>query len=463
MWRYLLASLSVVFFFSCKKEGLLTSSDAPLQFTVDSLYFDTVFTTAGSVTKSLRIKNDNNQRIRINRIHLAGGQASVFRINVNGEQGPEIGSLEIDGGDSAHVFVNLTIPADNETQPFLVRDSISVQWNGKEKWIQLSAYGQNARYIKEGIISGTITWDAELPYVLIGPLTVEEGGHLHLEKGTRIYAEADAPVLVYGRLTAEGDTAAADRVVFNGSRLDAPYSGYPASWPGIYFFESSAGNQLHYTSIQNAYQAVVVQGSGNGPTTQLELEQVIINNAWDGGIIAINASVDAKNLLITNCGQNLRIAGGGYYRFDHCTIAAISNDMMLHKDPMVTISNIVSINSQTIENPLDLRFRNCIIWGDGNAVENEVVAQREGSSPYKILFETGIWKMVQPSSLIESIDMLQENPLFEQFAPGVNHYNFRLREPSPAIDRGLDLGLPLDLDGNPRSDGRPDLGAYEKQ
>ena len=186
MWRSFFVLFSCLLLFSCKKDNLLTSTNASIYIGIDTLHFDTVFTTAGSVTKSFRIKNENDQRIRISSIRLAGADAGVFRINVNGEPGPLIQSLDIAAGDSAHIFVNLRIPENTEALPFLVRDSISIQWNGQEKWIQLDAYGQNAHYIRNGSISSNTTWDNSMPYVILGPMVVEENVQLQITKGTKI-------------------------------------------------------------------------------------------------------------------------------------------------------------------------------------------------------------------------------------------------------------------------------------
>jgi len=41
-------------------------------------------------------------------------------------------------------------------------------------------------------------------------------------------------------------------------------------------------------------------------------------------------------------------------------------------------------------------------------------------------------------------------------------YDYRIDSLSPGIDRGADLMIPIDLDGNPR-DSLPDIGAYENK
>ena len=70
--------------FQCQPERTyIEDSDAKLSFTLDTLFFDTVFTTIGTVTRHFRIKNPNSQFIKIDRMSLAGGNNSVFRINVD--------------------------------------------------------------------------------------------------------------------------------------------------------------------------------------------------------------------------------------------------------------------------------------------------------------------------------------------------------------------------------------------
>jgi len=51
-----------------------------------------------------------------------------------------------------------------------------------------------------------------------------------------------------------------------------------------------------------------------------------------------------------------------------------------------------------------------------------------------------------------------DDPLFED----TSSYNFRLQAGSPAIDKAIELGYTLDMDGNPVPSGdAPDMGAFE--
>ena len=85
---------------SCKKDDLLTDPSATLEFSDDTIMFDTVFVSIGSVTKNFRIYNRHDQPMKISTIRLAGGNSSLFRMNVNGTPGKVFSDLEIRAGDS---------------------------------------------------------------------------------------------------------------------------------------------------------------------------------------------------------------------------------------------------------------------------------------------------------------------------------------------------------------------------
>ena len=70
---------------SCKKP--LNFSKSNLSFSQDTIIFDTVFTTIGSVTKRFKIYNADSKPLKIDEITLLGGSNSNFRINVDGVAG----------------------------------------------------------------------------------------------------------------------------------------------------------------------------------------------------------------------------------------------------------------------------------------------------------------------------------------------------------------------------------------
>ncbi len=57
--------LFAVFMASCKKASFTNSPDAVLTTSIDTLQFDTVFTSAGSVTQSFKIFNLKSEGIKI--------------------------------------------------------------------------------------------------------------------------------------------------------------------------------------------------------------------------------------------------------------------------------------------------------------------------------------------------------------------------------------------------------------
>ena len=77
-----------------QKDVLITDSSAQLTFSNDTILFDTVFTTVGTVTKNFKIINPHNQPINISSIDLASGTSSDYRINVDGIPGFPLPTLK---------------------------------------------------------------------------------------------------------------------------------------------------------------------------------------------------------------------------------------------------------------------------------------------------------------------------------------------------------------------------------
>src|SRR4051812_36439662 len=109
----------------CKKDSFITSKDAVVTLSADTMRFDTVFTTVGSITQLFKISNNNNQKLKITGVTLRGGASSAFKINVDGSAGPSVTNLELDAHDSMFVFVTVTINPTIAGQPFVMRDSIA--------------------------------------------------------------------------------------------------------------------------------------------------------------------------------------------------------------------------------------------------------------------------------------------------------------------------------------------------
>ena len=460
----LVLTLFCLFFSSCQKDSFITSENARLSTSVDSLKYDTVFTSIGSITQSFKINNLNDQKLLLSEVKLMSGPASSFRININGVAATEANNITIEANDSIYVFVTVKVNPNTTNLPFIVKDSLLIMYNGNSRFIQLEAYGQNANFLRNHVISGNVTWPNNLPYVILGSLRVDSGASLTIEPGCKIYSHADAPFIVDGTLVINGTKQ--QPVIFNGDRLDTDYKDLPAGWPGIYFTGTSKDNLLNYTYVKNAYQAVVAEKPSVNANAKLILHQCIIDNAYDAGLLCVNSSVAADNSLISNCGTNVSLTYGGNYNLVNCTVAAYSTIYSSHKNPVLVVNNFASGDAGALTADLTATFTNCIFWGNDGLVDNEATVNKQGTNTINVLFEHCLYKAKDdPSSSTFNQCIKNQDPLFDSIDVNRQLYNFHISNAqAPGVDKGVDgTGFTKDLDGNNRTVQFTDIGCYEKQ
>jgi hypothetical protein len=454
LYLFFFAALSA-FIISCKKTSFITSTDALLFTSADTLHFDTVFTGAGSITQSFKIFNPNDQKLLISDIQLAGGENSSFKINVDGSPGVNFSNIEIAPNDSMYVFVAANINHNTTNLPFLIQDSLQINYNGNVQWVQLDAYGQNAYYLRNAIVAKDTSWSNELPVVILEPLMITQGKTLTIAKGVHVYCHADARIIVNGSLHISGENH--ERIIFSGDRLDDYYKDLPGSWQGIVFSESSENNFINYADFKNAKDAITVNGFLN-PTPKLNLNGCIINNASGSGILANHSIINAVNCLIYNCESNIQITAGGNYNFINCTVTGYSTNFVSHSNPVLNVSNADSAN-QTF--PLNANFINSIFYGEEGIVEDEIAVQQSGNTPFTLNFENDLYK--GSGGVGNFVSCIQNaDPLFANIDAGKNEFDFHLQQGSPCINTGKKVAVVIDLDGIPR-DSNPDIGCYESQ
>lgn len=458
----LLLTLSISLLFSCRKDSFIGSPDAAVTISADTIKYDTVFPTTGSVTRQFKIINENKQKLLLSSVKLMGGISSAYKMNVDGIATTEASNIEIAANDSIYVFVQVNVNPNAANLPFVIRDSIQVNYNGNKRLVQLEAWGQNAHFLRDKQVLTNETWSNDLPYVILGFLHVNANTNLTIEKGCRIYVHADAPIIIDGTLTVNGSKDSADRVYFRGDRLDDPYIDFPASWPGIFLTASSKDNVMNYAVIKNSFQSIAVEEPSPNANPKLTLNQCIIDNSYDAGIIASNTSITATNCLFSNCGKNIALIKGGTYHFTHCTAATYSSTFIDHKNPVLTVVNYDGSNATAA---LDAIFRNCIFWGENGVVENEVVVDKKGSTAFNVTFNQALWKVKSIPANITVVDPAPINdqaPLFDSINTSRHYYDFHLRAGSPAENKGTGAGVLTDLDGKARSTTQPELGCYER-
>ena len=247
--------------------------------------------------------------------------------------------------------------------------------------------------------------------------------------------------------------------------MDEDYKDLPASWPGIYFRETSKGNMLAFTTVKNAYQAIVAESPSANTLPKVTLHQCIVDNALDAGILCINSSLDADNSLISNCGSNINIILGGKYNFTNCTVVAYST-FTSHKNPVLSAANFASlIDGSTAVDVLDAQFTNCIFWGEEGFVDKEVVVSQQGAGIVPVLFKNCLYRANAEAANSTFDDCIQNAPpQFDSVDVSKGVFDFRVtKNASPAVDAGTGTPFFKDLDNNNRVVNLiTDIGCYEK-
>lgn len=455
----------------CRKEKFLDTG-GELRFSLDTLTFDTVFTSLGSFTASVKIYNPQNQPVKLSSVRLDGGDESQFNINVNGHKGNFVKDIEIAPKDSIYVFATVNIDPTIENNPFVVQDRLIATLNGKEYTLPFLAFGQNAYYLVDSLITSDQVWNTDKPYVIIHNAAIDENVTVTIPAGCRIYVHGDSRLLVLGKLLVNGTKQ--DSVVFQGDRLDRKYfgnEGYPGEWGGIYFFPQSSGSIINYAVIKNVGNSTRL---GEGVFTpaaiqlnydtikpdeaQLTLRNTIIENSIGHGILSFYGSLVAENCLINTCGAScLAAVQGGFYLIDNCTFVTYGTGKVSHIDnPVMGLLNYFKVSETSyVGGALQVLMRNSVVWG---SLETEFIADGAEGIPFEVTLENCLVKNKDgmPQGVTATNCKVNEDPKFKDYA----NWNYRPAEGSPLINAGEDIGVNSDLDGKAR-DGQPDIGCYE--
>ena len=488
----LLFFIFILIFFSCRKEDeIFDDSTARLNFSTDSISFDTVFTTIGSTTENFRVYNPYKETIRISSIRLIGGEQSTFRMNVDGRPGTYHENIEIAPKDSMWIFVEATIDPNNQQNPFVIEDFIEFTTNGNKQEISLVAWGQNAIYFtptsfnrnipdftcltgpcSDNIPPVDVRWTDSLPYVVYGFVVVDSLDKLTIEKGTKVYFHNNSGLWVYsgGQLTVNGTKD--EPVIFRGDRLEPQYDDIAGQWDRIWINEGAI-NEINYAIIKNAFIGIHAEHLPfRNPTTdpsqepwRLRIKNTIIDNCSGFGLLTALYNIEAENLVISDCGQyNVAIQSNGSYKFNHCTFANYFSQSS-RETPAFFIQNSVinALRTQIVGTP-DVDVYNSIIYGDLDSEFNTEVISTGNADSLDLDFQNTI---IQTDESISDVNKFKNilrnpaNPIFTNPRDG----DFTLLENSVARDQGaITFGnqVPFDLNGESRtSDGSPDLGAFE--
>lgn len=467
---------SLIYLSSCRDDTkFFTDSSARLETNLDTVFFDTVFTSTTprlplSVNKQFVVVNPYKDAVKTN-IRLVGGESSPFRINADGYVGPDAYDLEILGEDSVFVFVELHVDPNNDPQsmPLIVRDSIEITTNGSSQYVQLVAWGQDAHYFLADTLCDAVLDDKLKPYVVHTYLYVPENCTLTIKEGVKMHFAPKSWLYVEGTLKIEGTKE--NPVKIEGDRLEPDYEEVPGQWGGIWIDRLSKSCRIKHAEIKNGTVGIYCDStlqvaSQNDP--DLLVENTMVRNMTYDGLSGKFAHIVARNSVFANCGRYSFLGlWGGLYDLKHCNFVTYGYDFA-RKDPTFVLNNIKVNEFYQVEAvyPIDYDVRNCIIFGPlDDEISFALLGKDDGlvgATWLDSTFDNNLVKTEQKLNIAGRTNVLDRDTVyFTNFRKHDYHLD---KEMSPAIDIGdPSLGITIDFEENPRNDGKPDAGAFEVQ
>ncbi len=479
---------------ACRKDQPFKPTPVALGFSQDTIIFDTVFTTIGSVTHWLKVYNHESQPVQIDHIYLAGGSSSQFRINIDGSPANSVKNYELPANDSMYIFVEVTVDPNSSNSPMVITDSIVFVNKGLVQDVKLVAWGQDAHFIvpnrrvgniNYNIVAGVgefVEWTNDKPYVVYGYAVVDSAGSLRIDKGTRVHFHNNSGLWVYkgGHIRVDGTRD--EPVTFQGDRMDPWYRDQAGQWDRIWLNEGSQDHVFNYAIIRNGFIGIQAEILDQPTGNRLILNNTVIDNMSGRGLFTRGYTVEATNCLITNSGDiTVYLAAGGSYDFRHTTIANYWNLGGARQVPALVVANYeenLSLGYVLTGDLTKAYFGNCIIYGS-NKEEYLALDKYGGAFSYQFdhcLIKTTTNPADHPGRFVQCILRNQDSPSYnpgERFFKDHTNGDWRPDSLSVAVDYGS-LGviqqapvqpatiIQFDLFGESRlSDGGPDLGALE--
>jgi hypothetical protein len=445
---------------SCFKPDEVIEKDFELKFSVDTLQFDTLLAQFQSPVKRLMVYNRGAKAVRINRVKLGDGSASLFQVNLDGSQGSYFENQEISAKDSLYVFISVKLPSAATGNFMYAQDSLVFETGSDQFKVVLSAYGLVTTRISSGELTD-FNWESNTNYHVLGTVNVPQGQQLTIGEGCRVFFAGNAGLEVSGSIKVNGTLEAP--VVFSGERMDLllkdlSYNEIPGQWLGISIKQGSKGNVFTHCLIRNANIGLDLE-----PNSEILLENSMITNHTLACINSVNAVIDARNCVLSNARKLVDIKGGSH-EFIHCTLANYYW-WQTRYFPSVTLSNFTNENGSEVYYPLTrCNWLNCIVEG-GNS--SEILFENKASVDFNYLFDHCLLRLDTFRLDKPIVASIRSTNLFNKDARFLKRdsLNFRLDAKSEAIDKAKmehALRVPFDKTGVDRLTGVPDIGAYER-
>ncbi|RDC65758.1 hypothetical protein [Adhaeribacter pallidiroseus] len=453
-----------------KEDIITTNPTAKLEFSTDSIKFDTVFVNTGSVSRAVWVYNRQEKAVKISEVKLAQADAA-YQLIIDGQEANEVNNLLLRGQDSLLVLVKVKIPATSDTSAFILTNAITFLTNSNRQQIPVVSYGQNAYFHNKTEITANTTWKADKPHVINHFVKVNAGVKLTIEAGAKIYFGKDAALLVNGSLQVNGTSN--KRVSFKGIRRELLYDDVPGQWQGIKFEATSQDNHLYFADIKNATYGLWAANPDNDEADyDLEINQTVIQNMFETGIRSYGADVRAVNSLITNCGQSaVQGLGGGNYQFIYCTLANYTVGFRPETVTLQFADQLKEVDQPISSYRVKLFVQNSIIWSGNRSNSNyadQIQMKNEAGTTPQLEFKNSVLQTVsfaEHPAFVCCNNLLNLDPKFK--APismlEANVPDFRLDTLSPASNKAWALpAITKDLDNKNRHPNTPDPGAYER-
>jgi hypothetical protein len=473
---------------SCREDFQFEASTGDLTFSKDTVYLDTVFTNIGSSTYTLKVYNKSDKDIKIPTIQLGKGQASKYRMTVDGMVGDNnrvFHNVELLAKDSLYIFIEVTsdVASANPTD-FLYTDQIQFDSGDNFQKVELVTLIQDAYFLypkrfadgttetltidgieepvygffldeSDPVNGNEYIWGNDKPYVIYGYAAVPSGKTLNVQPGARIHFHDSSGVIVGNGASFKAIGTLQDSIVFEGDRLEPDFSDVPGQWETIWLTAGSTGNEIEHVTIKNAAVGLNIDSNDGNFMT---IKNTQIYNSSLLGIYAKTAKIKAENLVV-NYGGVAAVACtlGGSYDFRHCTI---NNNWSGSRQVALLLNNYYQ-NESGVNVAFDLAqadFKNCIIYGS-NTYELKLDPDTSEDFNYsftKCLIKFGSSTDTLYSWIFDNPEIKRnKNPEFID----VEKNKLNLGEFSEAKGFGDDVGVPTDILGHPRT-APYDAGAY---
>lgn len=410
---------------SCVKDGYADEKSVRLEFSADTVCFDTVFTTVGTITQQVKVYNRSTSDIELSAITLKQGRQSRFRINVDGDTAMVARHVELQAGDSLFIFVQANINPNDDAEPFICTDSILFS-NGQ--YLPLAAWGRNAVYHRIAADDDSswfcridcASWRHDRPHVFLDPAAVLDGNTLILQPGDELHFADGAMIIIDSNASLVANGTADQPILFTSLRHDPWYRNMPGQWQTVWFYNYSTGNVMSHCVVENAEGGVRCY-----PGSALRVSNSVVRNCSDAGIIGQGAAIEGDTLLVYDCPSSLVLIAGGSYSFNRCTLAHYWNYSMRDTTGVI-VSNYYPVEGGYVAGDLvRADFSDCIIYGTRAAGEVSLNALEGFGFNYSFF-----------NSLVRGSNW-DEDPMFVDPA----NDDYHLQEGSPAEGIGYSFEL----------------------